>query len=121
MCARSGHALEIRQSIESEIDLAGRSAKFVTAHSLDKLSRQLVFVHQLGEGHSGIDAGGNDIGVDLIAIGKHDALGSPILYQNFRNASLGANFDSGFAGGIADCIGDSAGASAGESPGTECT
>ena len=60
--------------------------------------------HELGEGQARIDAGRNHVGVNLVAVREHDALGLAVLDDDLRDAGLGADFDSGFAGGVGDGV-----------------
>ena len=66
-----------------------------------------------------VDAGGNDVGVNFVAVAEDDALGFAFFHNDSCGRSLRADFDSCFAGRIGDGVRDRAGAAARESPGAE--
>src|SRR6266481_3919112 len=98
MHAFSGHAFEVRQAIEGEVHFAGGAAILVAADLTEEVFGDVTRLDKVDEGVLGIDTGGDDVGVDLLAVGEHHALRSATLDENFRGGSLGADLNSGFAG-----------------------
>jgi len=58
--------------------------------------RQVFGIDEPVKGESRIDAGRNEIGINLVAIGEHDSFRFTIFDKNFRDARLRADFDSRF-------------------------
>ena len=114
-----GRHLKSGSAIQRDVHLAGRSAEFVALHFFQKFAGKLALFEELDEGEAGIDAGGNDVAVDLVAILQNDALSAIVLYQDLCNRRFGADLDANFAGGVGDGVGDCAGAAARKSPGTK--
>ena len=77
--ADSRHALEIRQAVERHVDLAGRSAELVALHAFHEFVGQMAGLDHLGKREPRIDAGGNDVGINLVAVREHDADGASVL------------------------------------------
>src|SRR2546426_2814813 len=119
MRAGAGKTLEIGKGVEREIDLAGRTTKFVTADAFEKIGREFAGFEKFFEGEVRVDAGRDDVGGELFAILKGDAASAAVLGENFAHGSFGADFNAGFAGSIGDGVGNSAGPAAAEAPGAE--
>ena len=115
-----GHALEVRQTIERHVHLAGRAAVLEAVDVFEKVGGKMFGFDEFVEREARIDAGGNCVGVNFVAVGEDDAFGFAVFDNDFRDGGLRANFDSGFAGRVADGVRDCAGAAARESPGAEC-
>ena len=116
----AGHAFEVRETIERHVYFAGRAAILEAVDVFEKVGGKMLGFDELVEGEPGIDARGNCVGVDFVAVGEDDAFGFAIFDDDFRDGGLGADLDSGFAGCVGDGVGNCASAAAGEAPGAEC-
>jgi len=61
-------------------------------------------LNELIEREARIDARGNCLGVDFIAVREDDSLGFAIFDDDFCDGCLRANFDAGFTGRVANSI-----------------
>src|SRR5258708_19911482 len=116
----AGKALEVGQGIERNIDLARRAAEFVTADFFKKLVRELAFFNKTNESIARIDARGNQVGMDLVAVLKHHTLRAVVLDDDPRNRRFRANLRAKRAGSIANGIGHGSGTAASKAPRAEC-
>src|ERR1700690_217145 len=119
MAADARQAGEIWQAIEREIYFARGAAVFVAANVFQEIRREIARVHHFQKGEIWIYARGNHRSANFFAAIQDYAFGPPILDQNFRDDSFGANFYAGFARRVGDGIGDCAGAAAAKAPGAE--
>ncbi len=117
--AGSGHTFEIGQGVERHVHFAGGTAELIAINFFEKFCGQVALVDKLSERQPRIDARGNDVGVDFVAVGEHHAFGLAVFHNDLSDTGFSANLRAGFPGGIADRIGNCAGAAAGESPGAE--
>src|SRR6266851_3443175 len=104
MGARSRHAFEVRKAVERHVYFAGRSAVFEAVDVFEKVGGKMLGLDELVERESGIDAGGNCVGINFVAVRQDDALGPAIFDDDLSNGSLGTNLDSGFAGSVANSV-----------------
>ena len=114
-----GHAGEVRQRIEREVDLARRAAELVAAHALDEIGRQLALVHEFQERQVRIDARHDDVRRDLVAVLQDHAGGAAVLGEDAADRRFGANLDAVLARGGGNRVRHRAGAAAGQSPRSE--
>ena len=73
MMARAGQAGEIGQPVEREIHFAGGAAIFVAANVFEEIGGQFARFDEFQECEIGIDARGNNVGVNFLAAFEHDA------------------------------------------------
>ena len=66
-----------------------------------------------------VDAGDDDLGVDLVAVLEHDAVSAAVGHQQFRHAGAEADLGTEVARRAGDRLGHLAGAAAAEAPGAE--
>ena len=71
--ARPRHAFEIRQRIQREIYFARRSAIFEAIDVFEKFTREMFGVDELVKGQPRVNAGRNEIRINLAAIVQHYA------------------------------------------------
>src|SRR5258708_14037571 len=119
MRARPRQTLEVRQGIERNVALARRATELVAADFLQKFVGKLAFFNKANESISWIDAGRNQVGVDLIAVLKDHALCAIVLHDDPRNRRFRANLRAQLAGRVGNGIGDGAGPAASKAPGAE--
>ncbi len=117
--AFAGHALEVRQAVEREIHFAGGAAVLVAANLFQEVVGDVAGLDEVDEGVLRVDAGGNDVGVNFVAVAEDDALRFAFLDDDLCGRCLRADFDSCFAGRVGNGIRDRTRAAARESPGTE--
>src|SRR5258708_6439018 len=119
MCACPRKALEIRQSIECDVHLAGRTSKFITANVRKKLFGKLAFFHEVKEGEARINTGGDHISINLVSILESHTLRAVVLDDEFGNGRLSADLCAGFAGSVCNGVGNCPGATSRKPPGAE--
>src|SRR6266550_3883555 len=113
------HALEIRQSIQSEIHFSGRAAVLVPPYFVEEIVGDVSLVNKIDKSVLGINAGRDDVSVDLVAVAENYSFRLSPFDQNLCGGGLRADLYPRFAGGVSNRIRDSAGATAGKSPGPE--
>src|SRR6266404_1012645 len=119
MGALAGQAFEIGERVESEIHFAGGAAEFVAADAFEEVIREFIGREKFLEGEMRVDAGGNYAGGNFFAGFESNAGSATVLYEDFVDGGLCADFHTEFAGGCGDSVADGTGAAAAESPGTE--
>src|SRR5258707_6032207 len=119
MRARTRQTFEVRQGIERNVDLARRATELVAADFLQKFVGKLAFFNKANESISWIDAGRNQVGVDLVTVLENHTLRAIVLDDDPRNRRFGANFGTKFAGGVGNGVGDGAGPTASKAPRAE--
>src|SRR5580704_7277206 len=119
MRARSGETFEIGKCFECQIDLAGRAAEFVAAHTFEKISGELAGLEKFFEREMRINAGGDDVGEEFFAALENYSGRAAVFYQNFSDGRFRSNLNAGFARGVGDGVRNGARAAAAESPGAE--
>src|SRR5260370_22788376 len=92
-------------------------------HAFHEFVGEIAGLDHLCKSEPRIDAGGDNVGVNLVAITEHYADGASVLdvvlNDDPGNRGFGADFGSGLASGVGNRVRDGAGATARESPGTE--
>src|ERR1700675_1405900 len=119
MSAFARHALEVWEAVKGKGHFAGRTAALVAARFVEEVVGDVAGLDEVDEGVFGIDAGRDDVGVDLIAVAEHYALRLAVLDEDFRSGGFGANLDACFASCVGDGVGDCARTAAGKAPGAE--
>jgi hypothetical protein len=95
---------EIRQPVKGQIHLPGRTTIFVTLQIISEVLRQVFFTDHLHKRQPWINARGNHVRVNLIAVRQDHTCCAAILQKNLCDGRLGANLSSCLARRAGDCV-----------------
>ncbi len=119
MRAGSGPAVEVRQGVEREVDLARRPTELVAPDVGDELVGQVLATDHVQKREVRVDARRDDLARQIVAILEHDADRGPVLDDDLRDARPGSDFGAGLARRAGDGVRDRAGSAAREPPRSE--
>src|SRR5689334_5306501 len=117
--SRTGHALEVGERVEREVDLPRGAAELVALDVLDEVAGELLLADHAEKRQARVDARGDGLRRDLLAALEDDAGGAAVRQLDLRDRRLRPDLDPRLDRRRGDRVGDRAGSAAGEAPRAE--
>ena len=114
-------AMEVRQAVQRDVELAGRSANLEVLCLADYILGQVFFIHHIEKGTFGIKVGYHDIGVQLGAVLERHTIGLAMLDHDLVDVGIADNVTTKALQGFGQGTGNRTHATTSKSPGTHIT